>query len=290
MTQFKHQPVLLSQVLKLLQPKSGKRIIDATVGGAGHAQELVSAGAQVLGIDADPEAIPVARQRLNPTHSKVVQGNFKHLKAIASSQGFDPVDAILFDLGVSSHQLDTPQRGFSFQQDAPLAMRMDPGLQVTAADLVNALGRKELYTLFRQLAQERLVGPIAQAIVTARSLKPIKTTGQLASIVEAVYHHRRDKLHPATKVFQALRLAVNDELNNLKASLPQALGLLKPQGRLLVISFHEGEDRIVKHQFKTWAQANQVNLITKKPMTPELSEITTNPRCRSAKLRCVEKL
>ena len=284
-----HLPVLLDEVIEFLAVKPGGKYLDATLGGGGHTQEIIRRGGQIFGIDQDPQAVKIARQRLHPTHAKVVLGNFADLETIAREHGFTAVDGILFDLGVASFQLDTAARGFSFQADAPLDMRMNPDLAVTAADLVNALGRKELTTLFTKLAQERLAAPIANAIVEFRRLRPITTTGQLAALVERIYGRRRGKLHPATKVFLGLRIAVNDELNNLKAALPQAINLLQPDGRLVVISFHEGEDRIVKQFFKTLSLTHQGTILTKKPLSPDLEEITANPRSRSAKLRAFVK-
>ena len=284
-----HLPVLLDEVIEFLAVKPGGKYLDATLGGGGHTQEIIRRGGQIFGIDQDPQAIKIANQRLHPTHAKVVLGNFADLETIAWEHGFTTVDGILFDLGVASFQLDTAARGFSFQADAPLDMRMNPDLAVTAADLVNALGRKELTTLFTKLAQERLAAPIANAIVEFRRLRPITTTGQLAALVERIYGRRRGKLHPATKVFLGLRIAVNDELNNLKAALPQAINLLQPGGRLVVISFHEGEDRIVKQFFKTLSLTHQGTILTKKPLSPDLEEIIANPRSRSAKLRAFIK-
>ena len=284
-----HLPVLLDEVIEFLAVKPGGKYLDATLGGGGHTQEIIRRGGQIFGIDQDPQAVKIARQRLHPTHAKVVLGNFADLETIAREHGFTAVDGILFDLGVASFQLDTAARGFSFQADAPLDMRMNPDLAVTAADLVNALGRKELTTLFTKLAQERLAAPIANAIVEFRRLRPITTTGQLAALVERIYGRRRGKLHPATKVFLGLRIAVNDELNNLKAALPQAINLLQPDGRLVVISFHEGEDRIVKQFFKTLSLTHQGTILTKKPLSPDLEEIIANPRSRSAKLRAFIK-
>jgi 16S rRNA (cytosine1402-N4)-methyltransferase len=284
-----HLPVLLEEVIAFLAVKPGGKYIDATLGGGGHAQAIIRRGGTILGIDQDPQAISLARQRLSPTQAKVVLGNFTDLETLARQQDFDLVAGILFDLGVASFQLDTAERGFSFQADAPLDMRMNPDLAVTAADLVNGLGRKELATLFTKLAQERLAAPIANAIVEFRRLRPITTTGQLAALVERVYRRRRGHLHPATKVFLGLRLAVNDELNSLKAALPQAINLLQPGGRLVVISFHAGEDRIVKQFFKTLSLAHQGTILTKKPVSPDWEEITANPRSRSAKLRALIK-
>jgi 16S rRNA (cytosine1402-N4)-methyltransferase len=287
---FFHEPVLVKEILGYLEPSKGKRFIDATLGGAGHTKELLTRGAQVLGIDQDPDAIQnVIDQKLGENLT-VETGNFEKIGQIAEGKGFDRVDGILFDLGVSSHQFDKTERGFSFLHDAPLDMRMSPEMAVTAQDLVNGLGKGELYELFTKYAQEKLARKIADAIVSARKLRPIETTGRLATIVERVYGRRQGKLHPATKVFQALRMAVNDELNNLRAALPQAVSLLKPGGRLVVISFHQGEDRIVKKAFISFGQEKRGTVLTKKPIGPSFEEVSGNQRSRSAKLRVFEKV
>lgn len=289
-----HRPVLTNTVIAHLQPGENKRYIDATLGGGGHAQALLAAGASVLGIDQDPEAIAYVKNRSDLDHSRLtlVEDNFVNLSSIATRCQWTAVDGIVFDLGTSSHQFDTVHRGFSFQSQAPLDMRMSPHLAVTAKDLVNGLGKRELYELFTKYAQERFARQIAAALVLARRLKPIDTTSELANIITKVYQSKgqRGKIHPATRVFQALRIAVNDELNNLKVALPQALELLKPGGTLAVISFHEGEDRLVKQFFRQTAGEGKGEIRTKKPLTPESEEIKTNPRARSAKLRAFKKL
>ncbi len=307
MTKF-HTPVLVDEVIELLNVQAGHKYIDATVGGGGHTQAIINQGGIVLGIDRDPEAITAATEKLEsayPVSSKIankargdtalpafqiVQGNFENLTSIATNQKFTPVSGILFDLGASTHQLISPNRGFSFQFDSPLDMRMDPNLNVTAKDLVNALGKRELYDLFTNLAQEKRARAIAARIVSTRGQKPLETTGELASLVESVYHGYRGKLHPATKVFQALRIAVNDELYSLTKALPQTLELLEPNGRLVVISFHEGEDRIVKRWLKDTAEAGAILSLTKKPVTPNPAELGQNPNSRSAKLRAAIKI
>ena len=301
-----HTPVLVKETLKYLDVGPNKKYIDATLGGGGHAAAIMGHGGQILGIDQDPEAITAAKRRLidaYPVPRKKLRGpvdkpilvtdNFTNLKNIAEKNKFSKVSGILFDLGASTHQLTSPKRGFSFLAAGELDMRMDPKLAVKAADLVNGLGKKELYALFTKLAQEQRARAIADAIVRTRRQKPITTTGELAGLVEQVYQKRRfspGKLHPATKVFQALRIAVNDELNNLRTALPQAIELLKPQGRLVVISFHQGEDRIVKHYFKDQEKKAMIKILTKKPLTPSPREITKNPNARSAKLRVAEKI
>lgn len=268
-----------------MKVKQGEKYIDATVGGGGHAVEILKRGGKVLGLDVDPEAIEQVKRILNII---LVRGNFAHLQEIAQECGFDCVAGILFDLGVSSHQLLTTERGFSFTSDAPLDMRMDPDLEVTAADLVNGLRKEELYELFYKLGEERFAWTIARAIVRARSLRSIKTCKELAGVIVGAKSNQKrfERIHPATRCFQALRIAVNDELNNLKAVLPQAVNLLKPGGRLVVISFHSLEDRIVKNFFKERAD---LQTLTKKPIRPSSAEVEINPRSRSAKMRVGEK-
>ncbi len=301
MSEF-HTPVLLKEVLEYLKVKKGEKYIDATVGGGGHAEAILKLGGEILGIDCDPEAIKAAREHLSQACPsarvssgdlggqcaswRLAQGNFSQLGGMAKRQGFDPVAGILFDLGVSSHQLENLERGFSFQSDAPLDMRMDPSLSVTAADLINGLNKGELNELFSQLAQEKHSRRLADALVSARRVKPVRTGRELADLAIKTLG-RKGKLHPATRIFQALRIAVNDELNNLKKALPQAVELLKPEGRLVVISFHSGEDRIAKQFFKG---EEKLRVLTKKPVRPTEEEIKVNPRSRSAKLRAGEKI
>ena len=285
-----HQPVLLDEVMAGLKVRAGRRYIDATVGDGGHAMEMLKKGATVLGIDRDGDAIETAGKRLGNYVKEgklmLVKGNFDKIGEIGEiGGGKESWDGILFDLGVRSGQLEGEGRGFSFQRDEPLDMRMDPELTVTAADLVNGLGRNELYELFTKLSQVERVRVVAEAIVRARADKLIKTTGELAGVVERVLP-RRGKLHPATKVFMALRMAVNDELGSLERALPQAVGLLAPEGRLAVISFHEGEDRIVKRFFRNVSQLTEMN---RKPIQAGVEEMDFNPRARSAKLRIGER-
>lgn len=291
-----HRPVLLKEAIDLLAIKPGGEYIDATIGGGGHAQAVLKSGGRLLGIDCDPEAIKAAREYLTSacpsTSWRLVRGNFRDLKVIAQNNGFDKVEGILFDLGVSSYQLETRKRGFSFNLGGPLDMRMDPSLRVTAADLVNSLNKSELEELFRKFADEDDSGRLAEAIVRTRNLKPIKTGKQLAEIVVAARLRRRkfDRTHPATRVFQALRIAVNDELNNLNLALTVAVDLLRPGGRLVAISFHSGEDRIVKWFLREKEKEGSLKILTNKPVRPNFAEIKENPRSRSAKLRAAEKL
>jgi len=288
-----HQPVLLNEAIKLLNIKKERKYIDATVGGGGHAEAVLKTGGRVLGIDWDPEAVRYAKEYLKKacpdTSWKIARGNFANLEEIANKEGFGKVSGILFDLGVSSYQLKTSERGFSFQKDASLDMRMDPRLAITAADLLKVLSKKQLNVLFTRFAQEKRARAIADAIVRARRIKPIETTKELVDLVTSVYGGKRKirAIHPATKVFLALRIVVNSELENLKVVLSQALDLLKPNGRLVVISFHESEDRIVKRFLKN---EKKIQILTKKPITPSEEEIRINPRSRSAKLRVGEKI
>lgn len=285
-----HTPVLLKETIDYLKIKPGGKYIDATVGGGGHAAAILKLGGKLLGIDCDPEAIKAARKCLASacpdTFWRLARGNFKDLGQIAKDNSFSKVDGILFDLGVSGRQLETARRGFSFSLEGPLDMRMDPALTVTAADLVNGLTKNELAELFKKFSDEPRAAIIAGDIVRARKLKLIETCGQLVNIVGA----GRGRLHPATRIFQALRVAVNDELNNLSQTLPQAVGLLKPGGRLVVISFHSGEDRIVKNFLKEQKARRNLIIINKKPIRATTAEITANPKSRSARLRVGEKI
>ena len=290
-----HRPVLLQKTIEFLDPARGKLFIDATVGGGGHAFELLKRGRKVLGIDRDPEAIKHIKksQKLKAKSQKLVLvcGNFRQIGEIAKSEGFSQLSGILFDLGVSSHQLEEARRGFSFIHEGPLDMRMDPNLNVRAFDLVNNFDKRRLNEIFKTYSQEELSWPIADAICRARQVKTIETTTELAKIVEAVYarHIKRKnkRIHPATKTFLALRLVVNSELLNLEDSLPQTVDLLEIGGRLVIVSYHSLEDGIVKRFFK---QESRLKILTPKPIGPENSEIEANPRARSAKLRVAERI
>jgi 16S rRNA (cytosine1402-N4)-methyltransferase len=283
-----HIPVLINEVLAALNVRQGGRYIDATLGDGGHAKQIVGRGGIVLGIDQDPDAINRAKKRLEREIEKekvtMMNVNFDHIGEVSREKGFTQADGILFDLGMSSFQLASG-RGFSFTLDEPLDMRRDPTLSVTAADLVNALGKSELSELFGKYGHESHATKVASAIVNARRQSPIQTTGQLSRIIEKV-SPRQGKLHPATKIFMSLRIAINDELGSLTQALPQAVELLAEKGRLLAISFHEGEDRIVK----SFIQDNpHLVEITESPVIPSDREVFLNPRSRSAKLRVAEK-
>ncbi len=299
-----HKPVLVKEVIDGLNISLGKRYVDATLGGGGHAVEIVKRGGILLGIDVDREALEFTKQKFevgsDPTSLKLrgarkleknqatlVQGNFRDIETIARSHGFDHVDGILFDLGISSHQLDTPSRGFSFRfLDAPLDLRLHQGEGETAASLVNRLSEEELYEIFVHFGEEELARPIARAICRARRLTPIETTGQLVSVVQSVIADTRGQPAVLARIFQAIRIAVNDEIGALKAGLEGSRKLLVKEGRLVVISFHSLEDRIVKQFF----QSEDWNTLTKKPIIAGHIETQQNPRARSAKLRIAQKL
>lgn len=303
-----HIPVLLDEVLKGLNLHPGQRYIDGTLGAGGHAEAILQAIApdgQVLGLDADPVALNSARQRLAPYNDRVhlVNANFSQLATIAHSYDFVPVHGILLDLGLSSMQLGDAERGFSFQNEGPLDMRYDPSGPITAADLVNNLSQSELADLLYRFGEERRSRSIARAIVAAR---PVRSTRELADVVaRAVGGRRGARIHPATRTFQALRIAVNDELGTLSSALSEAMTLLAPGGRLAVISFHSLEDRIVKNYFVqeskdcicppeqlicTCGHQATLRIITRKPIIASSDEINVNPRARSAKLRVAERM
>lgn len=284
-----HVSVLLQEAIDALQITKNGKYIDATLGAGGHSCEIAKRGGIVLGIDQDEEARKEASENVKGLPVTIVAGNFTHVSELAKQHGFDQIDGVLFDLGVSSHQLDTNVRGFSFLSDGPLDMRMDTTIGVTAADLVNGLHKGELTDLFTKYGEEPFAKRIAEAIVAERVKKPITTTKELADLV-ARSVPKIGKIHPATKVFQALRIAVNDELHAVEDALPQALELLKSKGRIVVITFHSLEDRIVKRAFEEYGARGLGKIVTKKPIIPTDAEIEQNRRSRSAKMRVFEKI
>ncbi|MCL8206924.1 MAG: 16S rRNA (cytosine(1402)-N(4))-methyltransferase RsmH [Actinomycetia bacterium] len=287
---FSHRPVLRDQVVAWLTQNGGERYVDATVGGGGHAEALLAArpAIRVWAVDQDPEAVAAARERLRPYGERVqvVQGNFRHLAALVPA-AFRPVDGVLFDLGVSQWQLERPERGFSYQHDAPLDMRMDPAGDRSAFQLVNMGSFEELTRVIREWGEERWAGRIAAFIVEARRREPIRTTGQLVDVIKAAVPAaaRRTGGHPARRTFQALRIWVNQELEALEEGLDAARDLLAPGGRIAVLSFHSLEDRIVKVRLRQWQEAGWGTVLTRHPVVPEPAERAENPRSRSAKLR-----
>ncbi len=285
-----HTPVMVNEVIEGLQPRVGGYFVDCTLGLGGHAQailEKISPSGKLLGIDADSEAIKVAQNNLYHYSEEVtlVNDNFANLETICKTHDFYPVDGILFDLGVSSMQLDTAQRGFSFRREALLDMRFDPMQELTASDIVNTFPERELASIIKQYGEERHAQRIARHIVHSR---PITSTLRLAQIVEQVLGGKRRRIHPATRTFMALRIAVNKELDNLKLALEQTVTLLRPQGRLVVISYHSLEDRIVKEFMRSKAGDRDLKLISRKVIRPTSLETESNPRSRSAKLRIAE--
>lgn len=283
---------MLTEVLYFLDVSPGKRFIDATLGLGGHAEAILKAGGEVLGIDQDPKSLEIARRRLSacPGVFKSVQANFSHIGEIASKEDWSNVHGILFDLGFSSFQIEDPGYGLSFTRPGPLDMRLDPGLGVTAGDLVNSLPESELERLFIEVGQEKRARPIARAIVRKRTVAPIKTTTELAGLIEEVSVSHAQGIHPATKVFMALRVAVNSELRNLEEALLQVPDLLRKSGRLVIINFHSGEDRIVKTMIREKEKMGIFKNLTAKPVRPSEEEVRENPRSRSGKLRAAEKI
>ncbi len=302
-----HTPVLVAETIKALNVQPGGRYIDCTLGGGGHTAAILessSPGGQLLGIDADPEAIKIAAARLEAYTGStfLINENFVNLQAICYKYDFLPVHGILFDLGLSSLQLNGNGRGFSFQHKAPLDMRLNPNQELTAADIVNSYSETELAHLIKAYGEESYSRQIARRIVQER---PIKTTLQLAQTIEQVIRRRRSRIHPATKTFQALRIAVNQELEHLESALRQAVKLLGFEGRLVVISYHSLEDRIVKQLMQRESRdciclpdaptcvcghTASLRLINKRVITPSAVEVQTNPRSRSARLRAAERL
>jgi len=289
-----HEPVLLREVLEYLNLAPGRKIIDCTLGGGGHAEailERISPGGKLIGIDRDDEALKAALARLERFKDSVIlrKGNFRDLGSILSTLGIGEFDGFLFDLGLSSLQLEAKERGFSIKLDGPLDMRMDREDPINARFIVNRLSEIELETIIRKYGEERFSKKIAKEIIRER---PIETTGELADIVHRTVPGwmRRYKIDPATRTFQALRIAVNDELESLKSALPEALRYTKKGGRICVIAYHSLEDRIVKNAFRDYAKAGKAVLVTKKPIIAARQEVIDNPRSRSAKLRVLERV
>ncbi|MFL7894029.1 MAG: 16S rRNA (cytosine(1402)-N(4))-methyltransferase RsmH [Anaerolineales bacterium] len=302
-----HQPVLYNEIIHLLQPHRSGRYVDGTIGAGGHALGILKASdpdGRLLGLDLDIYALQLAQKQLESYQERVtlVQSSFIDLRKQLDAMGWQMVDGILLDLGISSMQIDNPERGFSFRKEAVLDMRFDRTNPLNAKKLVNELPEAELADLLFNFGEERRSRQVAKAIIKGR---PIETTIQLADIVASATSSGRRGLHPATRTFQALRIAVNDELTNLEKTLPQAIDSLKPGGRLAVIAYHSLEDRIVKLFFRreskdcicppeqivcTCGHKARIKLVAKRPIRPQEEEISQNPRARSARLRVVEKI
>ncbi len=301
-----HQPVLYHEIIHFLKPISPGRYIDATVGAGGHARGLLersSPEGRLLALDRDPQALEIASQRLSEFGERavLVHASYTRLKEECRQLGWHSVDGILFDLGVSSMQIDSPERGFSFLKEGPLDMRFDPQQSLDAANLVNTLPEKDLADLIWRYGEDRNARRIARAVMQAR---PLTTTTELAEVIRRAIG-QRERIHPATRVFQALRIAVNEELLAIETALPQALEVLAPGGRLAIISFHSLEDRLIKQFFRresrdcicppdqpvcTCSHRAQIRELTRRPVAPQEEEIRDNPRARSARLRVAEKL
>lgn len=292
-----HLPVLVEEIIELFAPKEGNVIVDGTCGLGGHAKEFckrIGATGKYIGIDQDQSALSVAKENLEEFKENciLINDNFRNLKLILDNLGVEHVDGILLDLGVSSLQLDDPKRGFSFRFDAALDMRMNSNQSKTAFDIVNGSTEAELSDLLKEYGEERWHKRIARRIVEERLKEPIKTTAQLQDIVSRAMPHsqKRQKIHPATRTFQALRIAVNDELGSLRDFLSDCSDVLSKVGKIGIISFHSLEDRIVKRAFKHFAQTGLVDVLTKKPVCAKEEEIAKNPRARSARLRVAERI
>lgn len=310
---FNHRPVLLNECIDSLNIKSDGVYLDGTLGGAGHSLEILKKldKGTLIGIDQDNDALEVSGQRLRQTQGNagliLIKGNFRNMAQLLRQHGIEGVDGILLDIGVSSHQLDEADRGFSYQQDASLDMRMDRTRELDAATIVNTYDEKAIKDIIREYGEENWAARIASFIIKARSESRIETTGQLVDIIKAAIpaQARREGPHPAKRSFQALRIAVNDELGALKEALDSAVQILKPGGRISVITFHSLEDRIVKNGFQTrekpctcppsfpvcvCGKKPELKILTKKPILPSKEELDQNPRSRSAKLRTAQRV
>jgi 16S rRNA (cytosine1402-N4)-methyltransferase len=314
LTAVRHLPVMIDRCMELLRPRPGGVYVDATLGLGGHAERLLRESApsgRVIGLDRDPAALALARERLAayaPQRLLTVAASFAGLAEVAAELGVERVDGVLYDLGVSSLQFDEAERGFSYRVDVPLDMRMDPSGGSTAADVLNSYPRAELTRVFREYGEERFAPRIARFVDEARRRAPIRTTGELVDLIKAAIPAaaRRRGPHPARRVFQALRIEVNGELTALTDSLPQAVELLAPGGRVVVLSYHSLEDRIVKRTFVAAATGREgaphplappvpptsprLAILTRRPESPGADEVAANPRAESAKLRAAEKL
>lgn len=304
---YPHLPVLYQEILNALNLQSTGKYVDGTIGAGGHAWGILeksAPGGRLLGMDVDPQALSITAERLKSYQGRftLVRASYITLLDEIKKAGWDEVNGILLDLGVSSMQIDTPARGFSFMADGPLDMRLDPGQPTTAADLVNHLGEEELSRLIWEYGEDRMSRRIARAIVLAR---PLQTTRQLAEVIRKAAGSHHEHIHPATRTFQAIRIALNGELANISSTLPRAIGCLAPGGRLAVISFHSLEDRIVKHTFQreskdcicppeqpvcTCGHLATVRILTRHPLEAGEEELKVNPRARSARLRIIEKI
>ena len=295
--ELNHISVMNAEVQEYLALRAGNIMMDCTVGLAGHscqAAGILGGQGRIIGLDRDEQALEIARERLSlcavPFH--LIHQDFRYVDHVLNDLHLESVNAVLMDLGVSSIQLDDPERGFSLREDGPLDMRMDQKNFICAYDLVNSLSEKELSVILKKYGEERWHHRIARSIVEARSKRPLETTQELKDIVWRAVpkHNRYQRIHPATRTFQAVRIAVNRELESLEIALQKCVNLLAQNGRMCVISFHSLEDRIVKHTFRAFAKEGKADILTKKPLRPGEEEIQMNPRSRSARLRVIQKI
>lgn len=294
-----HVPVMLHEVIDYLKLAPGQVIVDATMGTGGHSLEIlkkITPGGRLIGIDRDEDSLAICRQRLSEFEGSCVfvHANFSDLDQVLEKLGIKNIDGIVFDLGISTYQLKDAQRGFSFQEEGPLDMRLDKASYISAYDLVNNLNEDELSNMLWNFGQERWHNRIARLLIEERSLRPIATTKQLATLVMRAIPHRYRRsyyrIHPATRTFQAVRIAVNRELEILESAVKKAVAILNKQARICVISFHSLEDRVVKHTFRALDTDGVIDIITAKPLTPTLGEIDRNPSSRSSKLRVAQRI
>ena len=284
---YRHLPVLLKESLDFLSLKPNGTYVDCTLGAGGHAAAIKSRcpASKVIGMDTDYDAIQAAQQKLAKLDNiQIINDNFKNIKKFVKK----PVDGVFFDLGISSYQIDEPSRGFSLQKDGPLDMRMDRSQKLTAEEIINTSRQEELEKIFREFGEERFSRRVARALTRERERSAIKTTLELKRIIEAAIPVWR-KRESVTRIFQALRIAVNQELENLSSALRDSIDLLKTGGRIVVISYHSLEDRIVKHAYRAAGQERKLKILTKKPVQPSGSEVSSNPRAKNAKLRAAER-
>ncbi len=294
-----HVPVMLREVLDYLKLAPGQIIVDATLGTGGHSLEIlkrITPGGRLVGIDRDENSLAICRQRLAEFrhNTELVHANFSDLDQLVANLGLDKIDGIVFDLGISSYQLRDAQRGFSFQEEGPLDMRLDKSSYISAYDLVNNLNENEISQILWNFGQERWHNRIAHLLVQERRNEPISTTKQLANLVMRAIPHRYRRsyyrIHPATRTFQAVRIAVNRELEILESAVKKAVAILRKQARICVISFHSLEDRVIKHTFRALRAEGLIDIITAKPLTPQAAEIEVNPSSRSSKFRVAERI
>ncbi len=294
-----HIPVMLAEVIEYLKLAPGQTIVDATMGTGGHSLEIlkrITPGGRLIGIDRDEDSLEICRQRLSEFKDscEFAHANFSDLDQVLAGLGIDSIDGIVFDLGISTYQLKDAQRGFSFQDEGPLDMRLDKSSYISAYDLVNNLNENEISHMLWSFGQERWHNRIAHLLVEERKVTPIATTRQLADLVARAIPHRYRRsyyrIHPATRTFQAVRIAVNRELEILESAIKKAVAILKKQARICVISFHSLEDRVIKHTFRALKADGIIDIITAKPLTPTASEIEKNPSSRSSKFRAAQRI